>query len=140
MVRLAPNPADSNTKFIGWSGNCAPNVQVCELTLDGTAAVDATAHFGATTIPVSASSCTAAPMLPGLKWIGKPDCAFGTRDQHPGITVLCDASGYFCCEPGPQTSNAPRCGGQGKIESAADCRHLGIEAILRQPGGCYELN
>jgi hypothetical protein len=123
QVRLAAQSDDGNTRFIGWSGNCAPNVQVCEFTLDGTAAVVATAHFGATTIPGSASNCTAAPLIPGLRWIGQPGCS---DPAYNHATPQCDGAGYYCR-------------GVGNERFPADCRHLGLEAILRQPGGCYEV-
>lgn len=141
LVKLNPHSNDLNTtKFIGWSGNCAPNVQVCELTLDGTAAMSATAHFGARTTQVLQSPCPEAPRLPGLRWIGRPDCSSSTLNLRTGVTVQCDAKGWFCCEPGPQNSPANRCGAAGQIESLADCQHLGHNAILRQPGGCYEVD
>lgn len=141
-VRLAPGSNNLNTtRFVGWTGNCAPGVQVCEFTLDGMAPVTATATFGAsgTTAP---AACPEAPRLSGLRWIGIPGCATGVLDQHPGITnpAVCDSAGYFCCEPGSQNSNSPRCGGRGKIESAPDCRSFGTRGMLRQPGGCYEID
>ena len=144
-VTLLPNSNDpSTTHFVGWSGNCAPNMQNCILPLDGTKAMGGTAIFGAIGTPALVSHCPAAPVLPGLQWVGIPDCASGVRDQHPGITspAICDANGWFCCEP--QTgSNSPRCGGEGQKESLPDCQgqgRFGIGAFLRQPGGCYEVD
>lgn len=142
-VSLNPGSNDLNTtKFIAWSGNCAPGVQVCQLALTGIAPVVATATFGASTTNVPVSACPTAPSLPGLRWVGLPDCATGLIAEHPGIThpAVCDGAGYFCCEPGGQNSNSPRCGGQGKVESAPDCRSLGTRGTLRQPGGCYEVD
>jgi hypothetical protein len=141
-INLAPAANDLNTtKFIAWAGNCAASVQVCVLTLTGMAPVLATATFGARTTGGPASTCPAAPLLPGFRWIGLPDCATGSIDAHPGIShpAVCDSDGYFCCEPGGANSNAPRCGGEGAIESTADCRTFGIKGMLRQPGGCYEV-
>lgn len=143
QVTLNPGSNDLNTtKFIGWSGNCLPDVQVCQFTLDGMAPVNATAKFGPRSTAVTVSACPAAPLLPGLRWIDLPSCAFGVLDQHPGITnpAVCDGAGYFCCEPGGSNSNSPRCGGQGKIESAPSCLHLAPRGALRQPGGCYEVD
>lgn len=141
-VSLAPGSNNPNTRFKGWSGNCAPSVQVCNLTLTGAGAMSAIAMFGPSNLPAPTSNCPTAPLLPGLKWIDLPACATGNIASHPGISnpALCDAQGYFCCEPGPTGSNAPRCGGQGKIESTPDCRHHAPTGMLRQPGGCYELD
>lgn len=135
------NPGSNNAaRFLGWDGNCPPGAQPCTITLNGTA-VQAVAKFG-TRPSTGVSTCPTAPLLPGLRWIDLPSCAFGVLDQHPGITnpAVCDAAGYFCCEPGGPNSNSPRCGGSGKIESAPSCRHLAPRGLLRQPGGCYEID
>lgn len=140
-VSLNPGSNDLNTtKFIGWTGNCAPGVQVCTFALTGMAATSATATFGPSTMNVPVSSCPAAPVLPGLRWIDLPNCATNVSDAHLGIGRRCDAQGWFCCEPGPMNSNAPRCGGSGQIERAPDCRHRAPKGTLRQPGGCYEVD
>lgn len=142
-VSLNPGANDLNTtKFSKWGGNCNPNVQVCTFTLNGMAAVNAMAIFEARSVNNPVSQCPAAPLLPGLRWIDIPGCATGNLAGHPGITnpAVCDAAGYFCCEPGPPGSNAPRCGGTGKIESLPDCRRNAPNGMLRQPGGCYEVN
>ena len=138
-VTLAPN--SNGGGFKGWSGNCPAMDQVCTLTLNGTSGFGATARFGATT-PAAGGTCPTAPVVAGWRWIAIPDCATGVIDAHPGIShpALCDANGFFCCEPGPTGSDSPRCGGIGKIESAPDCRGEGIKAMLRQPGGCYEID
>lgn len=140
-VSLIPG-SNTNAKFIGWSGNCAPNVQVCTFALTGQSATNATATFGPSNTTVTPSTCPPAPLLPGLRWIDLPDCATGNIAEHPGIShpALCDAQGYFCCEPGPTGANAPRCGGLGKIESPPDCRQHAPKGMLRQPGGCYEVD
>jgi hypothetical protein len=141
-VSLAPGSNDLNTtKFVGWTGNCPAGVQVCTLALIGMAPVVATATFGPSTGGASVSTCPTAPVLSGLRWVDIPDCASGNIAGHPGIShpALCDAQGYFCCEPGPSASNAPRCGGTMKIESLPDCG-LNPNRTLRQPGGCYEVN
>jgi hypothetical protein len=143
QVNLNPGSNDLNTtKFSAWSGNCEAGVQVCQLTLDGMAPAAATATFVARGTTPPDLSCPTAPLLSGLRWIGIPGCATGVLDSHPGITnpAVCDAAGYFCCEPGSQNSNSPRCGGQGQIESNPDCRPFGIRGTLRQPGGCYEVD
>lgn len=136
-VSLAPNSNDpATTHFVGWAGNCAPSQQVCNFALAGDAGVVAIATFGASSVP--ASTCPAAPLLPGLKWADLPDCATGNIAGHPGIShpALCDAQGYFCCEP--QTgATSSRCGGQGQHESPPDCGRLAPNGLLRQPGGCY---
>lgn len=138
-VSLAPN--SNGGGFKGWSGNCPPNDQTCILTLNGTSGFGATAHFG-TPVPGEVSTCPTAQTIAGLRWIDIPDCATGVIDAHPGIShpAQCDAQGFFCCEPGGANTNSPRCGGIGKIESAPDCRKTGPHAMLRQPGGCYEID
>jgi hypothetical protein len=141
-VTLNPNSNDSNvTRFLGWSGNCPPMIQSCTLTLTGSGPSIATATFVARSSPLSASTCPTAPVLPGLRWVDIPGCAFGVLDQHPGITnpAVCDMSGYFCCEPGGPNDNNPRCG-PSKIFSLPDCGHLAPRGLLRQPGGCYEVD
>ena len=137
-VTLTPASADLNTtRFVGWSGNCPANQQVCAVALTGIAPLSATATFGASTVPPD--PCPAAPLLSGLRWIDRPSCATGNIAGHPGITLQCDSQGYFCCEP--QTgANAPRCGGADRLESAPDCRHRAPTGMLRQPGGCYEVS
>jgi hypothetical protein len=142
-VRLDPNSHDNQvTRFKEWGGNCAAGVQSCELTLDGTAAVAALATFEPRSNPTPASTCPPAPRIAGLRWIDIPDCATGNIAAHPGIShpALCDAQGYFCCEPGGANNNAPRCGGAMKIESLADCGRNAPRGMLRQPGGCYEVD
>ena len=136
-VSLAPNSNDpATTHFVGWAGNCAPSQQVCNFALLGDAGVVAIATFGASSVP--ASTCPAAPLLPGLKWADLPDCATGDIAGHPGIShpARCDAQGYFCCEPLTGASSS-RCGGQGQHESPPDCGRLAPNGLLRQPGGCY---
>jgi hypothetical protein len=140
QVSLVPTATDPNsTTFGAWGRACPPNVSVCQLTLDGSAALAVTASFVPSGTVVS-SLCphTAAP-LAGLRWVDVPDCATGVTDQHPGIDhpARCDAMGFFCCEPGPSSVTAARCGGAGKILSDPDCRGDGPKAMLRQPGGCY---
>jgi hypothetical protein len=138
VVALDPGSNDPpNTHFVGWSGNCPGNVQTCSFTLDGTAPIVAKATFG-TSGGGGASACPTAPQLPGLRWIDLPNCGGDAHDSHPGITLSCDASGYFCCEPSAG-ANSPRCGGAGQFESAPDCRNHVPNGLLRQPGGCYEV-
>lgn len=138
QVSLAPGSNDLNTtKFVGWTGNCAPGVQVCTFTLDGMAPVRATATFGPRNGGQSASTCPTAPVLPGLRWAEQPNCG-----RVLFTTLGCDANGYFCC--GAQTGRAtPRCSGHN--ETAATCAkdNLGItpgNELLVQPGGCYEVD
>jgi hypothetical protein len=127
----------NTTKFTGWAGNCAPNIQNCVLMLDGTSSLAAIAMFGPSTVP--ASTCPTAPTLAGLRWIDVPDCATGVLDEHPGITLECDANGYFCCEPATSTHPGDaRCGGQ--HESLPDCLQHAPKGQLHQPGGCYEVD
>jgi hypothetical protein len=136
-VSLSPNANDpSTTHFVGWAGNCPPTQQVCNVALLGDAGVVAIATFGASS--VAPSSCPAAPLLPGLKWADLPDCATGNISGHPGIShpAMCDAQGYFCCEPQTGASSA-RCGGNGQLESPPDCGRLAPNGLLKQPGGCY---
>ncbi|MET0985952.1 MAG: hypothetical protein ABW034_11145 [Steroidobacteraceae bacterium] len=140
QVSLAPNSNDPNTtRFVGWTGNCPPGVQVCDMTLTGMAPMSATATFAARTASITASTCPAAPALPGLRWINVPNCGGDAHDSHPGITLQCDGNGFFCCEPKIGASSS-RCGGGGKLESAPDCRHVAPRGLLRQPGGCYEVD
>ena len=141
-VSLIPLPSNNaTTKFLRWSGNCASNERVCIFALNGFSTINAQATFGDRTSTPSGSSCPAAPSLPGLRWAGIPDCASGNIAGHPSIThpAVCDGAGYFCCESGPLNVSAPRCGGAGKIESIPDCK-LDPTKMLRQPGGCYEVD
>jgi hypothetical protein len=143
-VTLNPNSNNDpngppTTRFKGWEGNCPAGVQSCSITLDGTAPSAAKATF----VPRSNSDpppTAGAPQIPGLRWIDRPDCATNHKDIHPGITLGSDAAGYFCCEPkaaGSTASGSPRC--SGNIESLPDCEGDGPRALLRQPGGCYEV-
>jgi hypothetical protein len=138
LVTLNPNSNDNlSTSFKGWAGNCVGR-NPCPLTLAGAAPVAATATFAPSSNPPASS--TAAPTIPGLTWIDIPDCATGHKDIHPGIGLRSDSAGYFCCEPQPAGSSAPgssRCSGE--IESLPDCVGDGPMAMLRQPGGCYEV-
>lgn len=138
LVRLNPNSNDlDTTRFDEWSGNCAPGVQVCEFTLDGTAPVSATATFEARTSTTPVSSCPTAPLRPGRRWVDKPNCG--------GVlfaSLQCDAQGYFCCGASGGVATA-RCSGQN--ETAVTCANdnMGItpgNGLLIQPGGCYEVD
>jgi hypothetical protein len=139
LVRLNPDSNDlDTTRFDEWSGNCAPGVQVCEFTLDGTAPVSATATFEASSIPTQVSTCPEAPVLPGWRWVNTPNCG---RVQFADLT--CKAQeGYFCCGAKNGKTTA-RCHGQN--ETAVTCAkdNLGItpgNGLLIQPGGCYEVD
>lgn len=144
QVTLNPGSNDLNTtRFSGWSGNCPGGVQVCTLTLDGSAPVAATATFVGSGSPASSQQmCPAAPLLPGLRWIATPQCdpaSFPTTSS-----ALCDSAGLFCCKSLPVGSGTPaspsaRCGVD-KIEFPPDCRNTLGSGSLRQPGGCYEFN
>jgi hypothetical protein len=137
-VTLAPNSNDpSTTHFMGWTGNCDPHQQTCAFVLDGTAGAIANATFGPSNMP--ASTCPQAPLLAGLVWAAIPDCASNDIAGHPGMShpALCDANGYYCCEP-VTGANAPRCGGQGQSDSTVpDCFALAPKGSFHNPGGCY---
>jgi len=140
-VSLAPGSNNLNTtKFKAWAGNCAPNTQVCVLSLTGTS-LAATAMFETTGGAVSASLCPTAPTVVGWRWIDVPDCATNDIAGHPTAThpALCDSTGYYCCES-VTGSNSPRCGGADKHEFIADCERDGPRGRLIQPGGCYEVD
>jgi hypothetical protein len=129
----APNPT---IRFLGWEGNCPAGVQSCPVTLDGTAPSAARATF------VSQSNSdppptASAPQVPGLRWIDRPDCATGHIDEHPGITLLSDAAGYYCCETASGISTRSGC--LGHEETPPDCLRHAPTGFLRQPGGCYEV-
>ncbi len=141
QVTLNPGSNDQNTtRFDSWSGNCAG--QACQFTLDGMAPVQATATFKARTQPATALVCQPAPLLPGLLWIATPQCdpaSFPTTSS-----AVCDSAGLFCCKSppvgsGPPASPSARCGGD-KIEFPPDCRNTLGRGMLRQPGGCYEVD
>ena len=127
QVTLAAQDNDPNSiTFSGWTGNCPAMSQTCVLTLDGTARMVANASFGAGSAPTG-STCSAAPPVSGWRWIGTPGCS--DPGFHPGITLQCDAAGYFCCAPG--NPGNPRCNGEQLIQ--ADCRNQpnqGINARL----------
>ncbi len=140
-VSLAPGSNNLNTtKFKAWAGNCAPNTQVCMLSLTGTS-LAATAMFETTGGTVAASACPTAPTVVGWRWIDLPDCATNDIAGHPTAThpALCDSMGYYCCES-VTGSNSPRCGGANKHEFIPDCEHHAPRGRLIQPGGCYELD
>jgi hypothetical protein len=139
---INPDPnVEPATRWKGWTGNCAGFSVTCTVTLDGSSAVGATATFEPRNNQTPLSTCPTPPLIPGLRWIDRPDCATGNIAGHPGIShpALCDAAGYFCCEPATQLlpGNA-RCGGQ--HESPPDCGRNAPRGTLRQPGGCYEVD
>ena len=136
QVSLNPASNDLNTtKFKQWSGNCAG--QVCQPMLDGMAPIAATATFEPRTSPTTVSACPVAPVLSGLRWIDLPQCGGGIIDRtHIELAPRCDASGFFCCKDGSGTG---RCAPQ-KIEFPPDCMHRSPRGMLRQPGGCYEVD
>jgi hypothetical protein len=139
-VSLAPGSNDLNTtKFVGWSGNCAPNVQVCTFTLAGKAPVSAIATFGASSGGAGVSSCPPAPLLPGLRWREPPNCG---SPAPLGATLQCDATGFFCCGASDGRPSS-RCGGANETDATCAKDNLGVfgsNEVLRQPGGCYELD
>ena len=135
LVSLAAQSDPMATRFVGWTGNCAPGVQVCQMTLDGSAAQSATATFAPRTSTMEASTCAQAALIPGLRWIDTPQCAPFTS---VGAILRCDSAGFFCCEPVTGGTSA-RCGGSNRREFPADCIHRAPNGMLRQPGGCYEI-
>lgn len=142
QVSLAPGSNDSSTtKFEKWDGNCAPNIQVCTLTLDGKAPAHATARFVPRTAAAPpVSSCPAAPMLPGWRWNELPNC--GSILNNPGATLQCDVQGYYCCGASGGNASA-RCNGLNETQATCAKDDLGISPgneRLIQPGGCYEVN
>lgn len=141
QVTLNPGSNDLNTtRFDGWSGNCAG--QACQFTLDGMAPVQVMATFTARTQPATALQCQPAPLLAGLRWIATPQCDPASFPTTP--SALCDSAGQFCCKSPPAGSGTPvspsaRCGVD-KIEFPPDCRNTLGRGMLRQPGGCYEID
>jgi hypothetical protein len=133
VVTLAANSVDSG-RFREWSGNCIPspqNGQACSLVLDGRAAMGVKATFVEQTSSAAPTPCAVAPAVPGMRWIDRPICS-ALAGSEP---VRCDGSGYFCCRTG---SGDPRCGPNQTL-FPPECSHRGINAMLRQPGGCYEV-
>ena len=127
-VKLNPNSNDPGvTRFVGWAGNCVPNVQSCSLTLDGSAPLTAIATFGTGQFPPLPP--TAAPAIPGLEWVNTPQCP---DDGSIHVDIQFDATGSFCCESTGRAST--RC--PGKFEVSPMC--AAIKDELHQPGGCYE--
>jgi hypothetical protein len=107
LVSLFPLPANkATTKFIRWSGNCAPNDKQCYIPITGVLAMNAEATFGDINSAPSESTCPAAPPLPGLRWAGIPDCASGNIAGHPSIThpAVCDGAGYSVANQAHRTS------------------------------------
>ena len=139
-VSLAPGSNNLNTtKFVGWTGSCAPGVQVCTFTLNGMAPVGATATFGPSSGGTSASTCPTAPLLAGLRWVEPPNC--GTIPTSQGATLQCDAQGYFCCGASGGNASA-RCSGHNETTATCAKDSLGVSPgneSLHQPGGCYEV-
>ena len=139
-VTLAPN--SNGGGFKGWSGNCPAMDQVCTLTLNAHLGIRRDGPLRHDDACRGAARVRRRRWSQAWRWIAIPDCATGVIDAHRAFShpALCDANGFFCCEPGPTGADSPRCGGIGKIESAPDCRGEGIKAMLRQPGGCYEID
>ncbi len=143
QVMLNPNSNNDpsgqpTTRFLGWTGNCPQSPQSCSLVLDGAGAVTANAIFGPTGNGGSLPTRPAAPVVSGWRWIGEPGCSLTSQAGTP--TLQWDPQGYVCCTTaGPGQQGSPRCAGQTAFP--ADCRNQpnqGLNALLIQPGGCYE--
>jgi len=143
-VTLAAQTNDTmtNTRFLGWSGNCPPGGQTCTLALTGAAATTAVATFVPISNSTPAFTCPAAPLLPGLRWIDIPECSPSVGAK---TVALCDipTGTYFCCDSGPSGVTFPpsqqgRCSSSQLREFPADCMHRAPNGMLR-PTGCYEV-
>jgi hypothetical protein len=135
------NANSNDGRLIGWTGDCTGDLDnACELTFNATSGFDATAHFGDAAIS-SVPACPTGAPLAGMRWVAIPDCASGSVGYDPTFShpALCDSGGFFCCSTraaGAPPSGSTRC--MGNTETAPDCRGAGLNASLRQPGGCYE--
>lgn len=130
-VELTPTPF-ANSRFDGWQGACS-GTGPCTVTLNGVAA----AVF-ATFTDTSSGGVAVCPMpaeVPGFTFADQPGCATNISDMHPSAALGCDTQGFFCCESVVGASSA-RCGSE-KREFSPDCIHLGNNAMLVQPYGCY---
>lgn len=96
------------------------------------------------TIP--ANSCPGGQNVSGYQYVSIPACASRTRADHPSAMLICDSSGYYCCE-NAQGAKTPRCGTNRwgfEPDCMAGCAHVSgncqIE-LIRQNGiiyGCYK--
>jgi len=143
-VNLAAQTNDvmANTRFLGWSGNCAPGGQTCTLALTGAAATTAVATFVPTSNSTPAFTCPAAPLLPGLRWIDIPECSPSVGAKTVALCHIPTGT-YFCCDSGPAGVTFPpsqqgRCSSSQLREFPPDCMHRAPNGMLR-PAGCYEV-
>jgi len=143
-VELTQGVKSNSTQFVGWTGNCS-GMGGCtvQLRAPGPAIIPVnvavTANFRIhtnTAIPAT-TSCPAAPLIPGKRWVAQPNC--GTIPISQGATLQCDAQGYFCCgvSGGVATARCP-----GGNETVVTCSTSALDGgpvnqQLIQPGGCY---
>jgi hypothetical protein len=97
-----------------------------------------------TTTPTSTpagSTCQAGKFISGMTYVGQPGCATQNRADHPSAYIMCDASGFYCCESS-QGANT-KCGAN-RWTFPPDCGNFcnvgGCDVQLIQPYGCYKSN
>jgi hypothetical protein len=138
-VTLNPN-SNNPGDFTEWTGACTGR-QVCTLANAGLP-VAATASFAGGGATVTTNACTQPPILVGLTWSGQPQCGRESATSDIRGTLGCDGGGYFCCSTSTGGGAAdPRCA-NGGYAYPPDCRNQpneGLNAVLRQPGGCYRI-
>lgn len=137
-VTLNPN-SNSPGDFTGWTGACTIR-DVCRLA-NGGLPITATASFAGGGGTVATNACTQPPVLVGLTWIGAPQCSRESATSDIRGTLGCDAGGFFCCSTSTGGAADPRCA-NGGWQYPPDCRNQpneGLNAVLRQPGGCYRV-
>jgi hypothetical protein len=140
LVTLNPN-SNNPGDFTGWTAGACSGRQVCTLAPTGLPYA-ATASFAGGGGTVAINACTQPPPLPGLTWIGQPQCSRESATSDIRGTLGCDAAGYFCCSTSVAGgAGDPRCA-NGGWQYPPDCRNQpneGLNAVLRQPGGCYRV-
>lgn len=85
------------------------------------------------------NTCQAGKYISGMTYVGRPGCATQNRADHPSAYLMCDASGFYCCESS-QGANT-KCGAN-RWTFPPDCGNFcnvgGCDVQLIQPYGCYK--
>ena len=94
-----------------------------------------------TTGTATGSTCQAGKYISGMTYVGQPGCATQNRADHPSAYLMCDASGFYCCESS-QGANT-KCGANRWTfppDCGNHCNIGGCDVQLIQPYGCYKSN
>jgi hypothetical protein len=63
-----------------------------------TAQKDFKIKITAATPPTTGGGCPGGKQFQGYVYVGKPGCATTNRADHPSAYLMCDTSGFYCCE------------------------------------------